>query len=94
MNIDWTLVLYIVSIMVLFIVILMIVFFLRTRKATIKQQEHFKQVHLNIAKGKKVVFSNGIYGKIVDVSQDTVDVQIKSGAVMTVSRYAISSIED
>ena len=57
-----------------------------------KRREHFERLHAELAPGQMVEFANGIYGRTVAVRQDTVDIQVKSGAVMTVSRYAISAI--
>lgn len=57
-------------------------------------RQAIESLHQSLGKGQTVVFSNGLYGQIQSVSKETVDIQVKSGAVMTVSRYAISEIVD
>lgn len=57
-----------------------------------KKRGHFEDLHKRLANGQTVVLSDGIYGKISNVNDETVDMEVKSGAVFTVSRYAISEI--
>lgn len=58
-----------------------------------RQKEHFRNLHLTLAKGQKVKFANGLYGKIIAIDgTETVDIEVRSGMVIEVSRYAISEI--
>ena len=44
--------------------------------------------------GSRIMFAGGIYGKVVGFENDeTVNVEIAKGTVITISRYAIQSIE-
>ena len=45
----------------------------------------------NLAPGQLVVLADGIYGKIVRVGKETVDLEFKSG-VAEVARYAIARV--
>ena len=38
------------------------------------------------------MFCGGVYGKVVKVGNDTVDVEVAKNVVVTVSRYAIQSV--
>ncbi len=71
-------------------VILTIVNYLRMRK----QKDYYKDIHVELAPGKKVAFSSGLIGKLVRVGKETCDIEVKSGAVIEVSRYAIQEILD
>ncbi|WP_300409435.1 preprotein translocase subunit YajC [Lagierella sp.] len=82
-----------IALIFLIFIIVIIYYFVANSKLK-KQKEHFSNVHQNLKVGSKVIFSNGIYGKIIKIDRDTVDVEVKSKAVMTVSRYSISSIVD
>lgn len=75
-----------------FTVIGLILYYFSIRKNMNRQKDKFEQLHLNLKAGDYVEFSNGIFGKVVKVETETCDIAIKSGAVMTVSRYAISDI--
>lgn len=57
-----------------------------------KKRQHFEDLHKRLSNGQKVMLNSGIYGKISNVNEETVDMEVKSGAVFTVSRYAISEI--
>ncbi|MDO5018699.1 MAG: preprotein translocase subunit YajC [Lagierella massiliensis] len=82
-----------IAIIILVVFIIIIYYFVANSKLK-KQKNHFSNVHQNLKVGSKVIFSNGIYGKVVRVDKDVVDIEVKSKAIMTVSRYAISSIVD
>lgn len=71
------------------ILIIYSIFSLTTVK---KRKKHFEDLHKNLKVGSEVIFSNGLYGKIKHVYDDFVDIEIKSGVVIKVSRYAISEI--
>ena len=58
-----------------------------------KRRKYFEQLHVDLKVGNKVSFSNGLYGTIRSLDETTSDIEIKSGASITVSRYAISAIE-
>lgn len=69
-----------------------VIFFLVSLSRMKRQKEHFKRIHLSLKEGSRIVFLGGIYGTVVKVAGDMLDVKIKSGAVMTVSRYAVSEL--
>ncbi len=71
-------------------VALTILNYLRMRK----QKDYYKGVHTELEVGKKVAFSSGLIGKLVRVGKETCDIEVKSGAVIEVSRYAIQEVLD
>lgn len=79
-------------VMIAFIVIIVVIYGLVSLKNVKKQKGHFKDIHKTLQKGQHVVLANGIHGTLKKIEKETVDLEIKSGAVMTVSRYAISDI--
>lgn len=84
---------FITSIVVIvFVIVSLFIYYSFTRKQYKNQKEHFQQLHQNLATGQKVEFSNGLVGVIDKVDTEYCDIKIKSGAVITVSRYAISKI--
>jgi len=64
---------------------------LNIRKVKTKKQ-YFKQMHQELKVGKNVVVSSSLYGTLTRVGEETVDIKVKSGAVIEVSRYAITAI--
>ena len=59
-----------------------------------KQREKVGKIHTDLKIGSKVMFAGGIYGRIVGIEEQTVNVDIAKGTVITISRYAIQALED
>lgn len=52
-----------------------------------KKEEEFRKA---MKKGDRVVFSGGIYGKVHEVGETTVDVDISNGTVITVEKSMVT----
>ena len=76
----------------LFIFIGTIIYSFVIKKNIKKQKDTFIEVHENLSEGQFVEFGYGLFGTIKTVGLETCDIEIKSGAVITVSRYTISKI--
>lgn len=74
------------------LILILIIYYVMNYRGVKKQKEHFSNLHQTLKVGNKIVLGNGIYGKVVAVNDDIVEVKIKSGAIMEVSRYSISKI--
>lgn len=77
---------------IILIILLVVIYFVINARGVKKRKEHFSDLHQNLQKGQKIALNNGIYGVITAVNGDTVDMKVKSGAVMEVSRYSISEV--
>ena len=55
-----------------------------------KKQKYFKELHTELKPGQEVLFAGGIYGT---VEGEKVQIKVRSGAVVDVSRYAIQEIK-
>ena len=51
-----------------------------------KKQKYFKELHTELKPGQEVLFAGGIYGTVKGI-------EVRSGAVVDVSRYAIQEIK-
>ena len=58
-----------------------------------KKQKYFKELHTELKPGQEVLFAGGIYGTIKSIDGERVEVKVRSGAVLDVSRYAIQEIK-
>lgn len=81
-------------ILIVFVILTLGVYYLASRRELKNKKKHFENLHLNLTKGQTVEFSNGLIGKITKVGEEYCDIQIKSGAVITVSRFAITRLVD
>lgn len=58
-----------------------------------KRREEVGKIHTTLRVGTKIVFAGGLYGRVVKINKDeTVDVEISKGNIVTASRYSIQEI--
>lgn len=77
-----------------FLAVIGVIFTVLNWRRMSKQKDYYKDVHAELAVGKRVAFSNGLIGKLVRVGKETCDIEVKSGAVIEVSRYAVQEVLD
>ena len=58
-----------------------------------KKQKYFKELHTELKPGQEVLFAGGIYGTVKGIEGEKVQIKVRSGAVVDVSRYAIQEIK-
>ena len=58
-----------------------------------KNREAMKDLQGAIKVGARIMFAGGIYGKIVGIKNDLIDVEVSKGVVIQISRYSIQSAE-
>lgn len=81
-----------VALLILF-AIMGVVYLLYMRAGMQKKKQYFEKIHTELAPGHQVMFGGGIFGTVSKVDGDIVEVKVRSGAVMDVSRYAIQEIK-
>ncbi|WP_300381058.1 preprotein translocase subunit YajC [Clostridium sp.] len=69
----------------------LILIFISTRNFK-KRKLELTDVHVELKSGMKVMFCGGIYGKVVSVGKEAVDIEIAKNTVISVSRYSIQNI--
>ena len=74
------------------LVIMAVVYFIWSRIGLKKKQKYFQELHVELAPGQEIMFAGGIYGTVKSIDGDKVEVKVRSGAVLDVSRYAIQQI--
>lgn len=59
-----------------------------------KRRDELEEVHTELGIGSKVLCCGGIYGRVVgiDDNEETVNVEVAKGTVITISRYAIQTL--
>lgn len=77
-----------------FLAVIVVIFTVLNWRRMSKQKDYYKDVHTELAVGKRVAFSIGLIGKLVRVGKETCDIEVKSGAVIEVSRYAVQEVLD
>lgn len=77
--------------MLFFIGMIVIFYFLLIRPQQKRAKEHRKMVEA-LEKGNEVVTSGGILGKVVDVAEQYLTVEIADGVQIRVQRHAVSTV--
>lgn len=57
-----------------------------------KNREAMRKLQEGIQVGARIMFSGGIYGKIVKIKNDVIDVEVNKSTVIQISRYSIQNI--
>lgn len=85
--IGWTC----VTVGVLFGICMLVLSILSARNMK-KNREAMKELQEKIQIGARVLFGGGIYGKIVKIQGDVIDVEMTKGMVVQISRYGIQDV--
>lgn len=75
-----------------FLLVCALIYYFISAKRVKEQKEVLSQMHQDLKPGVKVMFAGGLFGTLKRVDEETCDIEVKSGAVMEVSRYAIQQI--
>ncbi len=59
-----------------------------------KRRKTMGEVHTELKIGSQVMFAGGIYGKVVGIEEETVNVEVAKSTVIKISRYAIQTLVD
>ncbi len=90
--INWEVIMWTcITVAVLAGIIALILIFISARNLK-KRTSELKDVHVELKPGMKVMFCGGIYGKVVSVEKEKVEVEIAKNTVITISRYSIQNI--
>lgn len=68
------------------ILVLMWILMMRPQRKKEKEEQKFRN---SLKKGDRVVFSGGIYGKVHNVKEHTVEVEVANGVIMEVEKSMI-----
>lgn len=71
-----------------------VVYVIWTRLAIKKKAKYFEHIHTDLAVGQEVMFGGGLFGTVKSINGDKVEVAVRSGATVDVSRYAIQEISE
>lgn len=66
----------------------LILFFISAKNVK-KRRSELNDLHVDLKPGMKVMFCGGVYGKLVRVGKETVEVEVAKNVIITVSRFAI-----
>ena len=71
-----------------FVLIVLVFWFLVVRPARKRQQE-MSSIQSSVTPGTEVMLGSGIFGRVVSVAEDTVQLEIAPGTTVKVARQAV-----
>ncbi len=74
-----------------FIVLFIVFYFLLIRPQSKRAKEHKKMVEA-LAKGDEVLTQGGVYGKIIEVTEEAVTVEVADNVQIKLQRAAVASV--
>lgn len=80
--------------MLLWLVLIFVVMWLLMVRPQQKQAKKEREFRSALKKGDRVSFSGGIYGKVHEVAEHTIDVEIANGVVVTVEKSMIQPVPE
>lgn len=72
-----------------FLLLIIVVFYLFMIRPQMKRQKELKNYRENLQKGDKVITTGGIYGKITDIKDATVTVEVSDNVRVKIDKSAI-----
>ncbi len=95
MSINWEVIIWTCVTLVVIMGVIALILTLISSWNLRKKRNSLSEVHTSLAIGSHILFAGGLYGRVVGFpDDDTVNVEIAKGTVITISRYAIQSIEN
>lgn len=76
----------------IFLILILVVFYFFMIRPQMKRQKEMRKFRESLGKGDKVVTSGGIHGKIKNMNETTIDIEISDGVVITVEKTTINPI--
>lgn len=94
MSINWEVILWTCITLAVIMGIIATVIAIVSARSLKSRRQQMESVHTTLKVGSKVMFSGGIYGTVVKAGEETLDVKIGGTTIITISRYAVQSVEN
>jgi preprotein translocase subunit YajC len=78
--------------MLIWLILIFVVMWLLMVRPQQKQAKKEREFREKLKKGDRVSFSGGIYGKVHEVAEHTIDVEIANGVVVTVEKSMVQPL--
>ena len=80
--------------MLIWLILIFVVMWLLMVRPQQKQAKKEREFRESLKKGDRVSFSGGIYGKVHEVADHTIDVEISNGVIVTVEKSMVQPIPE
>lgn len=76
---------------ILLIVVILVIFYFFMIRPQMKRSKEQKKFRDSLQKGQKIVTIGGIHGKITDIQESTVTIEVEGGSRLRMEKTAIAS---
>ncbi|MEG0523523.1 MAG: preprotein translocase subunit YajC [Erysipelotrichaceae bacterium] len=76
------------------IIAMLIIYYLFSFRLVKKREIVLQSMHENLKTGARITFAGGIKGSVVSANGDELLVEIAKNTIITISRYAITSVDN
>ncbi len=73
----------------IFLLLIIVVFYMFMIRPQMKRQKDLKNYRENLSKGDKIVTTGGIYGKVMDIKEQTITMEIAENVRIKIDKNAV-----
>ncbi len=74
------------------LIIIFIIFYFLIIRPQVKRAKNHKKLTESISKGDEVITGGGLLGKVIDVNDNFVSLEITEGTIVKIQRQSVSSL--
>ncbi|MEA3448333.1 MAG: preprotein translocase subunit YajC [Bacteroidota bacterium] len=76
----------------IFLALILVVFYFFMIRPQMKRQKEMRKFRENVKKGDKVVTTGGIHGKIKNIKETTIDIEVSDEIIISVDKTAVNPV--
>ena len=89
---NWEVILWTCGTVAILLIAAALVISIMSARNMRKSRDRMAQLQTDIKVGADIMFGGGIYGKIVKIKGDVIDVEMAKGLVVQISRFGIQDV--
>lgn len=92
MSINWEVIVWTCITLALMMGIFALILGFISAKNMRGRREQMQKIHTGLTVGSQIMFAGGLYGKVVGLEEDILNVEVAKGTVIKIDRYAVQQI--
>ena len=94
MGINWEVILWCCITIGVIVGILGTIFYFISARNMKHRREQMQEICTKLTVGSRILFAGGLYGRVVAIEEDTLNVELAKGTLIKISRYAVQEVID
>ncbi|MGN0305531.1 MAG: preprotein translocase subunit YajC [Lachnospiraceae bacterium] len=92
MNINWEVIAWTCITLAVIMGIFALILGIISSKNMRRRREDMREIHTGLTIGSQIIFAGGLYGRVVGIEDETVNVEVAKNTVIKINRYSIQGI--